>query len=87
MMTRKNYETIAATFREQLDHDAEGAAIGALSDAQYRERSRAAFQIAGTLAFRLADDNPRFDRERFLSACGFCPTCHAPLPLFHDHEG
>jgi len=54
-MTRKDYELIAKAIR------CASAAPG------YAARnSFAAFAIADALA----SDNPRFDRERFLKACG-----------------
>jgi hypothetical protein len=59
-MTRKDYELIANAFRlangstKVTDYDAESA-LGLLAE---------------ILGDRLEQDNPRFDRERFLTACG-----------------
>lgn len=64
-MTRKDYELIARTFR--------GAAISAESIADNYQRA-AVITSLGLTACKLADelkhDNPRFDRSRFLKACG-----------------
>lgn len=58
-MTRKDYVKIAKHFNREvntcIDH---GAPIASL------------VITARTLADELASDNPRFDRERFLAACG-----------------
>lgn len=62
-MTRKDYELIAAAIREQVlrlkPELAAGLALAAVKG------------TAMTIALALARDNPRFDRARFLSACGF----------------
>lgn len=57
-MTRKDYELIALALRDARE--------GCVSDAQRIANSMAAQSIAQ----RLADENGRFDRERFLRACG-----------------
>ena len=58
-MTRKHYEMIATTLNE-LREDAE-------TNEQRKEAKRAALYLAAT--FEL--DNVRFDRARFLEACGY----------------
>jgi hypothetical protein len=59
-MTRKDYELLAGGFR---------MAINALDDPE-----RIGAKLAATeIAHRLEGDNPRFDHERFLQACGFAP--------------
>lgn len=58
-MTRKDYELIArALKRAAAEAQAEGHDLDALRTG------------AIELAYSLADDNPRFDRERFMKACG-----------------
>lgn len=64
-MTRKDYERTAAVIRERVErfrrssHDTE------------REYCTAAIAtLADDMADMFAAENPRFDRERFLSACG-----------------
>lgn len=55
-MTRKDYEKIAAVIKGMPDHAATLRAQKA--------------SCASSFADMLAADNPRFDRERFLKACG-----------------
>jgi len=57
-MTRKDYETIAATFNK-VAHN-----INDLSCLTWAGSATA-------LAAVLAEDNPRFDRVKFLNACGW----------------
>jgi hypothetical protein len=60
-MTRKDYVLIAQAIRTQIDFSAKFE----------EEESRAGAQnIAYDLAWKLYEDNPRFDRKRFLEACG-----------------
>lgn len=71
-LSKKHYETFAARIQQQLngsflDYDVttvEGrmALIGAQD---------ALKGLAKSLATTFSYDNPRFDRERFLKACGF----------------
>lgn len=56
-MTRKDYVLLADALR---------AAIEALDEPRRMGAKLAATEIA----HRLEDDNPRFDYERFLKACG-----------------
>ena len=54
-MTRKHYETIAAIIDSaRAEHGHEAGIL----------------DIAGELASYFKRDNPRFDQERFLEACG-----------------
>ena len=57
-MTRKDYEVIAATFNK-VAHS-----INDLSCLTWAES-------VTSLASVLAEDNPRFDRVKFLNACGW----------------
>ena len=58
-MTRKDYELIASVLRANGEKDWRG------------ENARETWEeICEELADSLAIDNPRFDRERFLAACG-----------------
>jgi len=60
-MTRKDYEKIAAVFADYK---------------RYSENWNSAFRMTAIREFApricdmLAQDNPRFDRARFLKACG-----------------
>lgn len=57
-MTRKDYELIAAAIKATKPPSHHQAA-----DQQHE-------WTASTLADALGRDNPRFDRERFIKACG-----------------
>jgi hypothetical protein len=56
-MTRKDYILIAAAIKYVRDNSGNAC-------------ERTAALVAVELAMQLATDNPRFDRERFLKACG-----------------
>lgn len=55
-MTRKDYVLIAAAVREERE--------------RFSNRNPGADDLVRALADSLAADNPRFDRARFLKACG-----------------
>lgn len=57
-MTRKDYILIAAALRQAIELCADPIS-----------RAAAGF-AAGKVCNALEQDNPRFDRERFLKACG-----------------
>ncbi|WP_295842504.1 hypothetical protein [uncultured Xanthomonas sp.] len=58
-MTRKDYERIAAAVaRGAAEAKAEGHDMRGLRS------------VVIELALTLADENPRFDRKRFMAACG-----------------
>ncbi|HET6725866.1 MAG TPA: hypothetical protein VFH85_07670 [Gammaproteobacteria bacterium] len=61
-MTRKDYELIAAAIRSALPTALVAADLPLLNQAHGNTALR--------LAAALASDNPRFDRARFLKACG-----------------
>lgn len=65
-MTRKDYELIAAGInRSQM-------VKGLIKAAAKRDAALEAIRlVAIDLASSLAVENPRFDRARFMSACGF----------------
>ena len=62
-MTRKDYILIARTLQES-NACAQQAAFSTYTPAA------ALRQYANAIATALASDNPSFDRERFLKACG-----------------
>lgn len=72
-MTRKDYQRIAEAIRQSAPK--ETAPMDRYRSIERRISQRIADDFAERIARRLADvfaeDNPRFDRERFLSACGF----------------
>jgi hypothetical protein len=62
-MTRKHFEAIARILNQySIPHAAAGFDMG------YND---AAFGIASDMADLFEAENPRFDREKFLTACGF----------------
>jgi len=61
-MTKKDYKLIASAFSERL------SLAGKIQNKKSRETHYK--ELAQTLAEKLATENPRFDRQRFLSACG-----------------
>ena len=87
-MTRKDYILIAAALNSALQTPDYWYASNC--DSQYEKGAKSAINA---LAVSLASDNPRFDRERFLKACGvttgeqalpagylctrICETCNA----------
>ena len=63
-MTRKDYRLIAAALNDTL--------LINLPTKEHLEGARAAHASAALcVASALAKDNPRFDRVRFMEACGF----------------
>lgn len=61
-MTRKDYQLIAGAFRRARDYND--------SAAKSAGHQVGTADAAIMLASALQEDNPRFDRERFLKACG-----------------
>ena len=60
-MTRKDFELLARTLRYEIE----------TADGQFEEHGAAALRaFAGSLATALGSTNERFDRDRFLTACG-----------------
>jgi hypothetical protein len=60
-MTRKDYELLARVFRNEIETaEAMQETIGA----------EAVRCFADSLSGALAHDNPRFDKARFIAACG-----------------
>lgn len=59
-MSRKDYQLIAAAIKGQVNF--------ASGDQLVLQVIKA---IAISVAMALATDNPRFDRDRFMQACGF----------------
>lgn len=67
MMTRKHFSMIAQTVRNaRLTYPAGGYDTPAEAE-KYREIFDG---IAADFARKLAAENPRFDRSKFLAACG-----------------
>lgn len=64
MMSKKHYEAIAAAFESALH-------VCRCGGAGYSDARAALILAAENVADAFGDDNPRFDRRRFLTACGF----------------
>ena len=60
-MTKKDYELIAGAIKSEYD------GMQRLDRIYVRE---GVFHAARAIAYALASDNPRFDRDKFLAACG-----------------
>lgn len=60
-MTKKDYEKIANVFYKTL---------GTIDRSWFEEATDHVERVACNMADMLAQDNPRFDRDRFLKACG-----------------
>lgn len=57
-MTKKDYELVADVISEMLDKTRDGS-----------DMNRHFRQLARGLAARFAEDNPKFDSNKFLKAC------------------
>lgn len=60
-MTRRDFELIAAAVKKAYESNQERGRQG---------EAEGAFDVAVSLADALVASNPRFNRERFLKACG-----------------
>lgn len=79
-MTRKDYINIAAAIlatQTRIRNDARGTSDMDAADARDYQL-RGVRRAAAHLAEFLADDNPRFDQGRFLTACGYGATTMNP---------
>ena len=73
MFTRKTFEAVASTLSRHLDAvSAVQATVGASPTLSASHQT--IFDLAEDFATLFANSNPRFDRTKFLSACGFPPT-------------
>ncbi len=64
--TKRHYETIAKAVRETVNED-----LAAFTPEIAATRVDATRAVAEKLAVVFKRDNARFDRNRFLDACGF----------------
>lgn len=62
MMTRKHFEAIAAVLRQENTRLAQG-------NVPDYAGQRTLSNLTDRLADAFADENPRFDRQRFIAAC------------------
>jgi hypothetical protein len=66
-MSRKHYNAVASVLSGQLTGP---APLTASWDVERQTERRVIENVARGLSNLFADDNPNFDRERFLAACG-----------------
>src|SRR3990167_1661587 len=71
-MTKKDYELIAGAIK-RCDWDIDALRATKSDKLVMRDCLKA---ISLELAHRLANENPRFDREKFLTACGVKCECY-----------
>lgn len=77
-MTRKDYVKIAAVFKDYYLTISAGTG-------DYNDLSKIVFkELAENMATMLKTDNPRFDRDRFLAACGVPDRCDECQTKDHD---
>lgn len=72
-MSKKHFETIAATLHQRLilaEEDREAAHVGEEGHAMACARVNEVTDTAEALAVEFYRHNPRFDVGRFLAACG-----------------
>ena len=67
-MTRKDYETIAAAFRD-ASRCFEESRFMMISESEAKIRQSTLAYADNRLADRLASDNSKFDRWKFIEAC------------------
>lgn len=60
-MSKKDYRLIAEVIRNQYNYDARGGNVS---------WKLAVRNVAVAMSEKLQADNPRFDRDKFLKACG-----------------
>lgn len=68
-MTRRDYYLIANTIRSQVDRQIHRDETDRKADPNM-SGLMASYMIARGLANALAENNPRFDKAKFLGACG-----------------
>ena len=61
-MTKKDYIKIAGAFKTNIE--------GAVDNGHHGTGRQRVYVLANQIATVLREDNPRFDVERFLEACG-----------------
>jgi hypothetical protein len=75
-MTRKDYQLIASVLSKHISHweSASETLIEEGAKVQAYGGANALKDLATTFSYELQKTNPRFDKERFLSACGIPTT-------------
>ena len=68
-MTKKDYELIAGVIRDRLNNSTHLDKLD-WSDNEIQIAKDVITDTAYFMCNRLAKDNPKFDRDRFMAACG-----------------
>lgn len=68
-MTKKDYELIASAFKKDVDFLNE-TIEKQVKNRTFKDALSNVRTMANTMATVLEVDNPKFDRDRFLKACG-----------------
>lgn len=72
-MTKTDYELIASVFKSELDYTRREAEVPNRNKelaGAFEQSNRAIKGFANRLALKLQADNPKFNRDKFLKACG-----------------
>lgn len=74
-MTKKDYELIASVIKKEYERattlsEYHKKVNEPVSSSKWRGQADGAHQVALNLGFALAQDNNRFDKDKFYKACG-----------------
>ena len=66
MATKRDFITVSNSIKANMDK-----ARGEMSVDGFKAYFALTMELADNMADKYQNDNPRFDRQRFMSACGF----------------
>lgn len=69
----RHFATVAEILKRRFSHGPTGSHYGATTVATDGTRLWSALDICEVFADELSNTNPKFDRDRFMRACGFEP--------------
>lgn len=70
-LSKKHYEQFADRLQQQLNDNHSALQAQTISLDVYQGVNDALLRLATKMCHDFKYDNPRFDRDRFLNACGF----------------
>jgi hypothetical protein len=70
-LSKKHYEQFAHRFQTALNANLVEHHEGSVNEAEYKAVNSALLGLAQGMSLDFALDNPRFNRTRFIDACGF----------------